>query len=154
MQIGVKEISQAGENIAFISAPYSRHDLVARFARCARSNAHALRARHDRRRLCRAAIQRGFEQNLNVASFSRGEEAVSTRTLNLTSTLAPRTAAKSKADEDSSREDADARKLAVRLEEMRQTLMRRQADFDNYRKRSKRSARTMPSAPPLASSSS
>lgn len=28
VQIGVKEISQAGENLALISAPYSRHDLV------------------------------------------------------------------------------------------------------------------------------
>ncbi|HEY1470202.1 MAG TPA: nucleotide exchange factor GrpE [Candidatus Acidoferrum sp.] len=37
--------------------------------------------------------------------------------------------------EDSGREDADARKLAADLDDLRQTLLRRQADFDNYRKR-------------------
>jgi len=28
VQIGVKEISESGENLALISAPYMRHDLV------------------------------------------------------------------------------------------------------------------------------
>jgi molecular chaperone GrpE len=37
--------------------------------------------------------------------------------------------------EESAREDAEAKKLASDLEELRQTLLRRQADFDNYRKR-------------------
>jgi molecular chaperone GrpE len=37
--------------------------------------------------------------------------------------------------EDSLREDADARKLSSELEEMRQSLVRHQADFSNFRKR-------------------
>jgi molecular chaperone GrpE len=37
--------------------------------------------------------------------------------------------------EDAAREDADAKKLAADLDDLRQTLLRRQADFDNYRKR-------------------
>lgn len=37
--------------------------------------------------------------------------------------------------EDTAREDADAKKLAADLDDLRQTLLRRQADFDNYRKR-------------------
>ncbi len=37
--------------------------------------------------------------------------------------------------EDATREDADAKKLATDLDDLRQTLLRRQADFDNYRKR-------------------
>jgi molecular chaperone GrpE len=37
--------------------------------------------------------------------------------------------------EDTAREDAEAKKLAADLDELRQTLLRRQADFDNYRKR-------------------
>jgi molecular chaperone GrpE len=36
---------------------------------------------------------------------------------------------------DSARADAEIGKLATDLEELRHTLMRRQADFDNYRKR-------------------
>jgi|SRR6516164_3238709 len=42
--------------------------------------------------------------------------------------------AKAVAD-DAAREDADVKKLATDLEDLRQTLLRRQADFDNYRKR-------------------
>jgi molecular chaperone GrpE len=37
--------------------------------------------------------------------------------------------------EDAAREDTDAKKLASDLDDLRQTLLRRQADFDNYRKR-------------------
>jgi molecular chaperone GrpE len=37
--------------------------------------------------------------------------------------------------EDSTREDAELRKLSTDLDDLRQTLLRRQADFDNYRKR-------------------
>ena len=37
--------------------------------------------------------------------------------------------------EDAARDDADAKKLASDLDDLRQTLLRRQADFDNYRKR-------------------
>jgi len=37
--------------------------------------------------------------------------------------------------EDTTREDADTKKLASELDDLRQTLLRRQADFDNYRKR-------------------
>jgi len=37
--------------------------------------------------------------------------------------------------EDAARIDADVTKLAADLDELRQTLQRRQADFDNYRKR-------------------
>jgi molecular chaperone GrpE len=36
---------------------------------------------------------------------------------------------------DTAKADAEMAKLAVDLEELRQTLLRRQADFDNYRKR-------------------
>ena len=36
---------------------------------------------------------------------------------------------------DSAKADAEVAKLATDLDELRQTLMRRQADFDNYRKR-------------------
>jgi len=37
--------------------------------------------------------------------------------------------------EEAAREDADAKRLAADLDDLRQTLLRRQADFDNYRKR-------------------
>ena len=48
----------------------------------------------------------------------------------------PEQSAEAKASsEDVSREDADAKKLAADLDDLRQTLLRRQADFDNYRKR-------------------
>jgi len=36
---------------------------------------------------------------------------------------------------DAAHEDAEVKKLAAELEDLRQTLLRRQADFDNYRKR-------------------
>ena len=38
-------------------------------------------------------------------------------------------------ESDSQRADADVAKLATDLEDLRQTLLRRQADFDNYKKR-------------------
>ena len=48
----------------------------------------------------------------------------------------PEQSAEAKASsEDVSREDAEAKKLAADLDDLRQTLLRRQADFDNYRKR-------------------
>src|SRR5450631_2744333 len=37
--------------------------------------------------------------------------------------------------DDASRENIEVNKLATDLEDLRQTLLRRQADFDNYRKR-------------------
>jgi len=40
--------------------------------------------------------------------------------------------------EDGAREESDVKKLAAELEDLRQTLLRRQADFDNYRKRIER----------------
>lgn len=40
--------------------------------------------------------------------------------------------------EDSEREEAEVKKLATDLEDLRQTLLRRQADFENYRKRVER----------------
>ena len=40
--------------------------------------------------------------------------------------------------EDAGREEAEVKKLATDLEDLRQTLLRRQADFDNYRKRIER----------------
>src|SRR5208282_5268786 len=40
--------------------------------------------------------------------------------------------------EDAAREEAEANKIAADLEDLRQTLLRRQADFDNYRKRIER----------------
>jgi len=39
---------------------------------------------------------------------------------------------------DTAKADAEVAKLATNLEELRQTLLRRQADFDNYRKRIER----------------
>lgn len=41
----------------------------------------------------------------------------------------------SSAESDSLRADASVAKLAADLEDLRQTLLRRQADFDNYKKR-------------------
>jgi molecular chaperone GrpE len=41
-------------------------------------------------------------------------------------------------ESDSQRADADVTKLAADLEDLRQTLLRRQADFDNYKKRIER----------------
>lgn len=41
-------------------------------------------------------------------------------------------------ESDSLRADADVAKLAADLEDLRQTLLRRQADFDNYKKRIER----------------
>jgi len=62
------------------------------------------------------------ESKLNV---SEGEEASQ--------------AAEDKAvTEDAAREEADVKKLAADLEDLRQTMLRRQADFDNYRKRIER----------------
>jgi molecular chaperone GrpE len=48
--------------------------------------------------------------------------------------LAPSAEGKAVSD-DAAREDADAKKLSADLDDLRQTLLRRQADFDNYRKR-------------------
>jgi len=42
------------------------------------------------------------------------------------------------ASEDVGREDAEVKKLAADLEELRQTLVRHQADFANYRKRAEK----------------
>jgi len=39
------------------------------------------------------------------------------------------------AGDDAPREDAQVKKLTAELDDLRQTLLRRQADFDNYRKR-------------------
>src|SRR5208282_168379 len=39
------------------------------------------------------------------------------------------------AADDAEREDAEVKKLGADLDELRQTLLRRQADFENYRKR-------------------
>ncbi|MGB2635064.1 MAG: nucleotide exchange factor GrpE [Candidatus Acidiferrum sp.] len=52
----------------------------------------------------------------------------------------PQDSGEDKAD-DSSREDADARKLSFELEEMRQSLVRHQADFSNFRKRAEKENR-------------
>ena len=41
-------------------------------------------------------------------------------------------------DAENARADADVTKLATDLEDLRQTLLRRQADFDNYKKRIER----------------
>jgi len=46
--------------------------------------------------------------------------------------------AESNLDADHVRADADMAKLATDLEDLRQTLLRRQADFDNYKKRIER----------------
>ena len=46
--------------------------------------------------------------------------------------------AENSVDSESLRADADVAKLAADLEDLRQTLLRRQADFDNYKKRIER----------------
>jgi molecular chaperone GrpE len=46
-----------------------------------------------------------------------------------------------KVSEDSAREDAEAKHLATELEDMRQTLVRHQADFSNFRKRAEKENR-------------
>lgn len=43
--------------------------------------------------------------------------------------------------DDASRDDADAKRLAGELEDMRQTLVRHQADFANFRKRAEKENR-------------
>ena len=45
------------------------------------------------------------------------------------------------APEDISREDAEVKKLAAELEDLRQSLVRHQADFSNYRKRAEKENR-------------
>ena len=58
------------------------------------------------------------------------------RKINVPNDIDPEQSAEAKAlAEDAAREDADARKLASDLDDLRQTLLRRQADFENYRKR-------------------
>ena len=44
-------------------------------------------------------------------------------------------------DEEAAREDAELKKISAELEELRQTLVRHQADFANYRKRSEKENR-------------
>jgi molecular chaperone GrpE len=46
-----------------------------------------------------------------------------------------------KSGDDSARDDAEAKRLATELEDMRQTLVRHQADFANFRKRSEKEQR-------------
>jgi molecular chaperone GrpE len=47
-------------------------------------------------------------------------------------------ASESNLEADNTRAEADVAKLATDLEDLRQTLLRRQADFDNYKKRIER----------------
>ena len=54
------------------------------------------------------------EMDINFSPGERGEE---------------------KTGAEESREDSEVKKLAAELEDMRQTLVRHQADFANYRKR-------------------
>jgi molecular chaperone GrpE len=49
--------------------------------------------------------------------------------------------AEDKAGGDSARDEAEAKKLAEELEDMRQTLVRHQADFANFRKRAEKENR-------------
>ena len=53
----------------------------------------------------------------------------------------PEPAEEKNAIEEVSREDAEARRLASELEDMRQTLVRHQADFANFRKRAEKDNR-------------
>jgi molecular chaperone GrpE len=53
----------------------------------------------------------------------------------------PEPAEEKTAIEEVSREDAEAKRLASELEDMRQTLVRHQADFANYRKRAEKDNR-------------
>ena len=46
-----------------------------------------------------------------------------------------------KGPDDMSREDAEAKKLATELEELRQSMLRHQADFANFRKRAEKEQR-------------
>ena len=54
------------------------------------------------------------------------------------------------ADTEFARADADVAKLATDLEDLRQTLLRRQADFENYKSGSRRSARRTANGQPRA----
>jgi molecular chaperone GrpE len=58
------------------------------------------------------------------------------RKIKLPNEIDPEQSAEGRAPaEDAARDDLDAKKLASDLDDLRQTLLRRQADFDNYRKR-------------------
>ena len=66
----------------------------------------------------------------------RGKRNGTNRKTKPSSDIDPEQSAEAKAPaEDAAREDADAKRLATDLDDLRQTLLRRQADFDNYRKR-------------------
>ena len=93
----------------------------------------------------------------DLKNFFRGEAAkCPTRTASLQKTALEDAAADQSDDArlaaDSATADAEVAKLATDLNELRQTLMRRQADFENFRKaHRKRTRRRAPSATPLAS---
>src|SRR5713101_7667049 len=110
----------------------------ARLARRAGPHADALRARGDRGCLRGAAFQRGIEQDvIQLVQERAGVDEKETK-------RGFREGAGDNADEspeanavaeDSERIDADVSKLAADLGELQRMLVRRQADFDNYRKR-------------------
>jgi molecular chaperone GrpE len=54
---------------------------------------------------------------------------------------APDSAADKSAADDNGRDDAEAKRLSTELEDMRQTLVRHQADFSNFRKRAEKENR-------------
>jgi molecular chaperone GrpE len=60
---------------------------------------------------------------------------MSERKIKLTDADAPVPADDPRGEVHASQEDAQVKKLTGELEDLRQTLLRRQADFDNYRKR-------------------
>ena len=60
---------------------------------------------------------------------------MSERKIKLTDADAPAQADDPHGEVDASQEDAQVKKLTAELDDLRQTLLRRQADFDNYRKR-------------------
>jgi len=142
VQIGVKEISEAGENLALNQRRVHSERFGAGFPGRTGSDAHALRARHDRGGLRGAAFQRCAEQDLRNF-WHRRSEKVSEKEVKINlnvnkeddgANVEPSAEAQAVAA-GTVKADAEVAKLGADLEELRQTLLRRQADFDNYRKR-------------------
>src|SRR5207302_10297898 len=114
----------------------------ARFAWRAGADTHALRAGHDRRRIRGAALQRSAEQDLKNY-WHRRSEKVSEKEVKINLNVnkdddaanVEQSADAQAVAADTAKGDAEVAKLGADLEDLRQTLLRRQADFDNYRKR-------------------
>src|SRR5258708_25798630 len=91
---------------------------------------HALRARDYRGSVRRAALQRSARQNLIPAETRKNVVDKNEPDGGLDPSEEARNVAA-----DSAAADAEVAKLVGDLQELQQTLQRRQADFENYRKR-------------------